>query len=101
MVGGLHGRVLEGRKYGPQLKASVEVQPNFPRDRVLTAIITTWSAGRSRSCDRVPGENPDQIFPQTSPTSSSIMDARERLEVEDEDGRKKRLGAGIIHDTRT
>lgn len=28
------------------------------------------------------------------------MDTRERLEVEDEDGRKKRLGAGLFHETR-
>lgn len=26
------------------------------------------------------------------------MDARERLEVEDEDEKQKRLGAGLLHD---
>ena len=62
---------------------------NSLRDRVFMAISVTWQTGRSRSCDRVPSENRahDDLI-----ASLDIMDARERLEVEDEDARQSRLG---------
>ena len=44
----------------------------------------------------VPGNNPE--LPPPTLTLSSVMDANERLDVEDEDERQNRLGAYLLHD---
>jgi len=68
----------------------VEAQPEASVAEVQPALGAT--AYLWRSPPRGVLEDPDHVIASHAKTLTTIMDARERLEVEDEDERQKRLG---------